>query len=201
MAATQLHSSSAHGNGRQGLRIPMLPGKTPMAAKVDGTCESYKAGFRDASIECAQEKAALQRAHEAFVASIGATLNETEARYREESLALVRRLFAAVAPSLAREASLNEISALLRERTAHSGDELSLRAHPDLIAHLPDTEQKTLSENPKIVLMSDPSCSPSAIDARWSKGGLAHDPDALIEEILNVLGADAQPQKGLDDEQ
>ncbi|WDI31534.1 hypothetical protein PUV54_16405 [Hyphococcus flavus] len=190
-------SSLATSDKGQGatVRFPVLPGRTPVAQGADTTCEAYKAGHRDASIAYAEEKAALERSHQAFVDSVGVMLSDMEARYRDEALALIARLFTAVAPAMARGSALSEIMSLVSDRARHSDDELKLRVHPDLVSHLSETDQKKLSDNPQIILETDPSCAPSSIDARWSKGGFCHDPDALIKEILTALDAPSVPQE------
>ncbi len=193
--------ATSEGSARQNVRFPVLPGRTPVSHGTDTTCESYRTGHRDASIEYAEEKAKLQKSHDAFVDSVGVMLNEMEARYRDESLSLIARLFSAVAPAMARASSLSEIMSLVEERITRSGDELKLRVHPDLVSHLPGKAQKTLSENPRINLETDEACSPSAIDAKWAKGGFVSDPDALIEEILKTLGSEAPGAEETNDEQ
>ena len=193
--------AKSEGSARQTVRFPVLPGRTPASNGADTTCESYRAGHRDASIEYAEEKAKLQQSHEAFVDSVGVMLSEMEARYREESLSLIARLFAAVAPAMARASSLSEIMSLVEERITRSGDELKLRVHPDLVSHLSEKCRKTLNENPRISLETDESCSPSAIDARWAKGGFVSDPEALIKEILNTLGDETPGEEEAGDEQ
>lgn len=200
MTNSALNIAKQNGGARQTVRFPVLPGRAPAASAFDTTCEAYKAGHRDASIQYAEEKAKLERSHNAFVDSVGEMLSEMEARYREEALSLVGRLFAAVAPSLARKDALSEIVSLVQERITRSDDELKLHVHPDLIAHLADKDRKTLNENPSIVLELDETCSPSSIDARWSKGGFISDPDRLIREILNTLGCDVERQEESGDE-
>jgi len=191
MTGSALEVSSSESRPRNGVRFPVLPGRTPIAQGVDTACEAFRSGHTAASIEFAEEKAALQQSHEAFVDSVGVMLGEMEARYREESLSLISRLFAAVAPALARQSALSEIMSLVEERISRSGDELKLKVHPELISHLSVQSQKTLNENPRIILETDEACAPSSIDARWSRGGFINDPDALIKEILSTLGVEA----------
>ena len=177
------------------LRFPVLPGRAPSTHGIDTTCDAYKAGFRDAAGEFAQERAVLEQSHEAFTREVGAAIEAMEARYREEALTLITRLFAAVAPALARQSALVELNALVGERVTHSDDELKLSVHPDLLSHLPEKTQRHIAESPKIVLEMDETCAASSIEARWSKGGFVSDPDALIKEILSTLGCEEHPQE------
>lgn len=200
MTNSALDISKSDDSERRMVRFPVLPGRAPTAHNIDTTCEAYKAGYRDASIQLAEEKAALESSHNAFVDSVGVMLAEMEANYRDEALNLIGRLFAAAAPSLARKDALSEIMTLVQERITRSDDELKLRVNPKLISHLSEDNKRILNENPSIVLQVDDSCAPSAIDARWSKGGFVSDPDALIKEILSTFECETERREEPGDE-
>lgn len=178
------------------VRIPSLPGRQPGAPQVDTDCDAYKAGYA-AATSALQASATEQEArHESFVASIGEMYAEMEMRYRQETLSLVERLFGAVAPALAVKSSLADIKAIVEERAQRNHSELSLRVHPSLIAHLGEADQRILNETPLVTLKSDESCAPATVDAQWKKGGLYHDPDALIENVLAALRDEAGSAEG-----
>ncbi|WP_425409237.1 hypothetical protein [Hyphococcus sp.] len=200
MPNTSLQLSKKDEHGGRGVHYPVLPGRTPQTHGVDTTCESYKAGYRDASIGMAEDKADRERRHEAFADSVGAMLAEIEERYRAEALSLIGRLFAAAAPRLARNNALEDVMAIAQERVMKSDDVLTLRVHPDLIAHLSEQNQKSLNEKQSIRLIVDETCAPASIDARWSKGGFVSNPETLIQEILNALGCETECSKESDDE-
>lgn len=178
------------------VRIPSLPGRQKTPGGVDIHCDAYKAGY-DAAAEVYQAQLKEQEAwHEDFARRMGAMLAEMDARYRRECLTLVARLFSAAAPTLARQSSLIDIMKLVEERVIGGKTELSLRVHPDLVAHLPEEDRRVLSDHPLVTLETDAACAPSMIDARWAKGGLFHDPDKFIADILSALGDAGAPQEG-----
>ncbi|MAW80999.1 MAG: hypothetical protein CMI63_12245 [Parvularcula sp.] len=180
-----------NGNGAEAkaVRIPSLPGRQQFGREpqVDTECDAYKAGCAAASAELRGEMAQQEARHEEFVKSVGDMLAEMDARYRQEALSLIERLFSAVAPSLAVKSSRADIMQIVEQHAVHGHSELSLRAHPSLIAHLSEAEQKNLKETPLVTLKADESCAPATVDAQWSKGGLYHDPDGLIENVLKAL--------------
>lgn len=180
---------SGDGGGTQSLRFPTLPGRQPPnGVDVDTQSEDYKAGYAAAASDLAGQVGDLHKSHETFSNAIADMLADVDARYRQDYLALVKRVFTAVAPMLARHASLIEILKLVEEHSTRGQGGLALHVHPELVAYLSEDQQRTLQENPSINLKTDPSCAPTSIDVRWAKGGLAHDPDALIAEIMNILG-------------
>ncbi len=186
MAGGSLQLSEGDGAAKA-VRIPSLPGRQPGAPQVDTECDAYKAGYNAAKAELRGEMAAQEAHHETFVNSVGDMLAEMETRYRQEALSLIERLFAAVAPTLARKSSLSDIMHIVEERAQRDHSELSLRTHPSLIAHLSETEKKVLKETPLVTLKPDESCAPATVDAQWKKGGLYHDPDGLIEDVLKAF--------------
>ncbi|WP_375204298.1 hypothetical protein [Hyphococcus sp.] len=169
------------------VRIPSLPGRQPGAPQVDTECDAYKTGYNAAMAELRGEMAEQKARHETFVNSIGDMIAEMETRYRQEALSLIERLFGAVAPTLAVKSSLADIMHIVEERAQRDHSELSLRTHPSLIAHLSEAEKKVLKETPLVTLKSDESCAPATVDAQWKKGGLYHDPDSFIEDVLKAL--------------
>ena len=178
------------------VRIPALPGRQKNSSGVDPNCDSYKAGYEAAAAEYLAQLKEQQTWHEDFTSRVGEMLADMDARYRGECLSLLERLFATAAPTLARQSSLADIMKLVEERVVGGKTELSLRTHPDLLTHLPEQDRRVLSEHPLITLETDESCAPSAIDAKWAKGGLFHDPDKLIADILSALGENRAPQEG-----
>lgn len=182
------------------VRIPSLPGRNPGAPQVDVESNTYQAGYAAASADLRGELAEQESRHESFVQSIGDMLSEIDDRYRKESLTLIERLFSAVAPTLAIKSSLADIMQIVEHRAQRDHCELSLRTHPSLIAHLPENDQRTLRETPLVTLKADEACAPASVDAEWKKGGLYHDPDALIEEILQALREETAPQEEAGDE-
>jgi hypothetical protein len=196
MTAGALNIAADDGQPSKTVRIPSLPGRQKGAATVDIHCEAYKTGFGAAATEFLAQLKEQESWHDDFARRMGDMLADMDARYRRECLALIERLFAAAAPTLARQSSLIDVMKLVEERVVGGKSELSLRVHPDLIAHLPEQDRRTLSEHPLITLEADKSCAASAIDARWAKGGLFHDPDKLIADILNALGENRAPQEG-----
>ena len=177
------------------MRIPSLPGRAPGAVQVDAECSAYKAGYNAAQAETRSQLAEQEARHEAFVHSAGDMLADLDARYRKESLALIERMFAAVAPALAVRSSIADIMHIVEERAMRDHSELTLRAHPSLIAHLTEKEQRKLSDTPLITLNTDEKCAPALVEAEWRKGGLFHDPDAMIENMLLALREETAPQE------
>ncbi len=177
------------------MRIPALPGRAPGAPQVDVECSAYKAGYSAAQAEVRSQLAEQEARHEAFVQSVGDMLTSIDDRYRAESLSLIERLFTAIAPSLAVKSSLADIAAILEERAMRDHSELTLRVHPTLIAHLGKADQQKLAASPLVTLNADENCAPAMVEAEWRKGGLYHDPDTLIEQILLALREETAPQE------
>ncbi len=180
------------------VRIPSLPGRQQHGGgpQVDTGSDAYKAGYNAAAADMRGELAAQESYHEEFVKCVGDMIADMDARYRQESLSLIERLFSAVAPSLAVKSSLADIMQIVEQHAVHGHSELSLRAHPSLIAHLSAADQKTLKETPLVTLQADETCAPATVDAQWKKGGLYHDPDGLIENVLKALRAETGADEG-----
>ena len=169
------------------VRIPALPGRQFGEPQVDVDSDAYKAGHAAAMTELRGEIAEQEARHEAFVSSIGDMMADMDVRYCQEALSLVGRLFAAAAPALAVKSSLADIMKLVEEHALRGHSEMTLRVHPSLIAHLSESKQKMLKDEPLVTLKPDENCAPALVDAQWKKGGLYHDPDGLIEDVLKVL--------------
>lgn len=182
------------------VRIPPLPGKQSGLSHVDIDGDAYKAGVNAAAAEFRAEMAEQEARHEAFMQNVGDMLSEMDHRYRQECLSLIERLFAAVAPTLAKKSSMDDILRMIDERALRKNADLTLRVHPALIEHLPGDTQQILSQSPKITLKPDETCAPASIDARWDNGGMFHDPDNLIEDVLSVLKQETTSQKETDHE-
>lgn len=195
MGESALQANESAGSAKA-VRIPSLPGRQPGAPQVDTDCDAYKAGYAAATAALQASMTEQEARHESFVASVGDMLAEMEMRYRQEALNLIERLFGAVAPTLAVKSSLADIMDIVEERAQRDHSELSLRAHPSLIAHLCETDQKTLKESPLVTLKSDESCTPATVDAQWKKGGLYHDPDTLIKNVLAALREETGDAEG-----
>ncbi len=187
-------------SSRKAMRIPSLPGRQTGAPQIDSESSAYKAGYNAALAGTRADAAEREARHEEFARSIGAMLAEMDARYRKECLSLLERLFAAVAPSLAMRSSLCDIMHLVEERALRGHSELALRAHPSLLAHLPEMDQRKLNASPLVTLKTDETCAPAMVDAEWRKGGMFHDPDGLIKEILQALNKETAPRKEAGDE-
>lgn len=201
MAASSLNYSDAAPDAKT-VRIPPLPGRRHAEAPaVDVNSEGYKAGFDAASKEFLAQLDEQERWHEDFAKKTGAMLAEMDARYRRECLELVQRLFAAAAPTLARRSSLADIMQLVEERVVRDRSEITLRVHPTLVAHLPEGDSRALASLPQITLVKDETCAPAMVDAQWKNGGLFHDPDGLIENVLRALEEKTAPQRETNDEQ
>lgn len=200
MAAGSLNFSEDAGAAKS-VRIPSLPGRRHAEAPaVDVNSAGYRAGFDAASKEFLAQLAEQERWHEDFATKTGAMLAEMDARYRRECLDLVQRLFAAAAPTLARRSSLADIMQLVEERVVRDRSELTLRVHPTLIAHLPEADSRMLASTPQITLVKDETCAPATVDAQWKNGGLFHDPDGLIQNVLRALEEETAPQRETSDE-
>lgn len=172
-----------------------MPGRQAGDPQVDTQSDAFKAGTNAAAAEFRAQAAEQEARHEAFVQSIGDMLSEMDMRYRRECLSLIERLFSAAAPTLAHKSSLADLMRIVEERVVKDNAELTLRVHPDLVEHLSDDHQRVLSKSPQITLKTDSGCAPSAIDARWEKGGLFHDPDAFIQDVLSALRDETAPQE------
>ncbi|MCK5744879.1 MAG: hypothetical protein KAH44_01640 [Oricola sp.] len=201
MVLNSFKSLSDSAPDSKSVRIPSLPGKSRREApSVDTGSDAYKAGFDAASKEFLAQLQEQEAWHEDFTKRIGDTLADMDARYRRECLILVERVFAAAAPALARRSSLSDVMQLIEERVLGEHSELTLRAHPTLLAHLSDKEMRVLSSAPQVTLVRDETCAPSMIDAKWKNGGLFHDPDELIEKILDALREETAQQQEAGDE-
>lgn len=194
-------SVPSENSAAKAMRIPALPGRMPSAPQFDMESGAYRAGHDAAKAEMRAQLAEQEARHEVFVEKIGEALSEMDERYRKESLSLVERMFAAVAPTLAIRSSLADIMHIVEERAMRDHSELTLRAHPSLIAHLSEKEQRKLGDTPLITLNTDEKCAPALVDAEWRKGGLFHDPDALIEQVLLALREETAPQEETSNEQ
>lgn len=193
---------SGAGPDARTVRIPSLPGRRlAEAPAVDVNSEGYKAGFDAAAKEFLAQLEEQERWHEELTEKMGAMLADMDARYRRECLDLVQRLFAAAAPTLARRSSLADIMQLVEERVVRDRSELTLRVHPTLVAHLPEGDSRVLASLPQITLVKDETCAPAMVDAQWKNGGLFHDPDGLIENVLRALEEEtAQPRETSDEQ-
>lgn len=199
MAEQSLHMTETEAAAKS-VRIPSLPGKQPGAAQVDVDSDSYQAGARATAAEFRTELAEQEARHEAFMQGVGEMLSEMDQRYRREYLSLVERLFAAVAPTLAKRSSLVDIMKIVEDRAVRENAGLTLRVHPALIDHLSKNGQRTLSQSPTVTLETDESCAPAAIFAQWDNGGLFHDPDEFINDVLAALKEETAPQEETTDE-
>jgi len=185
-------ATSIQGTTR-GVRFPSLTSENATTSDVDRGSDSYKAGFSEGRATIAEEAAELAAAHETFARSIETVLQNIDTQYRDECIGLVRRLFAAVAPTLAKKSTMNDVMTLVEERVLGAHAEMNLHVHPSLIAHLTDAQRKVLDDNPLLHLHPDETASPASLDAKWARGGLFHDPDNLISEILSALGEAEAP--------
>jgi hypothetical protein len=193
MSGTAL-SVSLDASAAKSVRIPSLPGRQPGAPQVDVESSAYKAGHDAALAAMRADLAEQETRHEEFALSVGMMLTDIDARYRKECLSLIERLFTAIAPALAVRSSLADIMHIVEERALRGHSELTLRTHPSLVAHLCEADQRKLSETPLVTLKTDETCAPAMVDAEWRKGGLFHDPDGLIKDILQALSDETAPQ-------
>ncbi len=202
MTAGSVNLSDDKASASKSVRIPSLPGRQFGGAPVmvDANCDAYKAGFEAGAHDLQAKLGEQETLHEALTTQMGEMLADMDARYRRDCLSLVERLFAAIAPTLARRSSLTDILQLVEDRVVRDHSELTLRVHPSLIAHLPEKENRVLTTAPEIALVADESCAPAMVDAKWKNGGLFHDPDGLIEEVLRALGAENPPHEETSDE-
>ena len=188
MMADSLKQAESGGAAAKSFRIPSLPGKRQQeTSTVDTGSAAYQAGFDAASKELLAQLQEQEKWHENFAHRMGDMLADMDARYRRECMVLIERLFAASAPTLARLSSVADLMQLIDERVMGEHADLTLRAHPTLIAHLPEKAERTLSAAPKVTLVQDETCPPNMIDAKWKNGGLFHDPDGLIEKVMRAL--------------
>ena len=183
------------------VRLPAMLGRQATGPQVDSGSAAYQAGYAAAQADMRMSIAEQEARHEDFVQSVGAMLDEMDGRFRKEYLTLIERMFAAIAPALAVRSSIADILHIVEERAERGHSELSLRAHPSLLAHLSESDQRKLNESPLITLKSDEACAPAMVDAEWRKGGLFHDPDEMIEQILQALREETAPQEENSDEQ
>ncbi|WP_411815917.1 hypothetical protein [Hyphococcus sp. DH-69] len=193
MSTKAINRSNLPQSSTRGVRFPSLTTEQPTAADIDRASDAYKAGFAEGRASIAAESADLAKVQESFARNVEAAMENIDALYRDECLALVKRLFAAIAPTLAKKSTLLDIMALVEERVLGAHAEINLHVHPSMIEHLSDTQRKIFDDNPLMHLHTDENASPASIDAKWARGGLFHDPDSLIAEILGALGETDTP--------
>ncbi len=197
-ALAELKSTGAHKTG-EALKIPTLTaiGAAPLirANPIDKLSANYKAGYAEGAAECA-ERLEAERAH---LATIGAglknALRDIDERCRNDCAALIEQLFAALAPSIARLSTLAEINAIIQKNTVRKKQPVTIRIHPELADDLALGDAEDVSDAAKISIETDGQLNPNAVDISWTSGGMFYDPDAVITDILRILGEKENPNE------
>ena len=195
MTSASLELSSEKSASVRSVRFPALSSGAVVGVGIDPDSDAYKAGFAAGSAELASQLAAVEARHQAFANGLDTMLAELDEKYRRECLSLIERLFVAAAPTLARRSALIDILQIVEERVIRGKSELTLHINPELVSHLSEGDYRQVSENPLVNLVVDKSCPPNSIDAKWAKGGLFHDPDGLIADLISALNENNEPQE------
>jgi hypothetical protein len=125
----------------------------------------------------------LAAALERMGAARAADLTALEDGLRQTLSATLRSLF----PVLMTHAAGMELQRLIADTlTERAPETLLLRAHPDALAHLtalPGWDELALRLTPR----ADDQLAAGAIEIAWTGGGLAYDPQALLERVSAAI--------------
>jgi flagellar biosynthesis/type III secretory pathway protein FliH len=99
-----------------------------------------------------------------------------------------------VLPGLLARAAGGEVAALLAQAlTERAADTITLRAHPATLAEMQREGCPGPDQAGRLRLLPDDSISPGHAEAAWVDGGLLYDPQALVTQVLAVLGGGVAP--------
>jgi len=161
----------------------------------------YKTGFQDGLVEGEARDAALRSALFDAGANFETQLNAMDARYKEQFLALLQRLFKAIAPSLARQATLGDVTALVDAHLVRKQGRIVVRMHPESASLLLAAPSVAADDQSIVSIEKDQSMTANAFEANWADGGISHDVDALIATINQAIADHmTQKQQGCDDD-
>lgn len=176
----------------EALKIPTLTtnGGAPVigANPIDKMSDNYQAGYAAGAAECA-ERLEAETSHLATLgAGLKSALRDIDERCRNDCAALIERLFAALAPSIARQSVVAEITAIVQKNAVRNKQPLTIRIHPELANELALGDAEDVSDAAKISIETDAQLNSNAVDISWTSGGMFSDPDAVIADILRILG-------------
>jgi len=121
--------------GAQGrsVQVPVFNASVnTQGARINQNSHDYKAGFQAGLVEGEGRDAALRSALFDAGANFETQLNAMDARYKEQFLALLQRLFTAIAPNLARQAVIEDVMALAETHLARNQNRIVVRMHPEI---------------------------------------------------------------------
>ena len=159
---------------------------TAAHAFVDPASDDYKAGHAAGVAECEGRITAAESQCDIISRQFQDALAEMDARYRDECLKFVSKLYLATAPGLARQSALSEIENTIASRVVEKKQKISVRLHPALEAAAP----KSASGNQQVSIIADDTMQEAAVEIRWESGGLVYEPDALIADIKKLIDKD-----------
>jgi len=186
----QLKPACAHKFG-ESLKIPTLSvngAARPIgAATIDKTSEDYRAGHAAGAAESAERLEAESSRIAAIGAGLKNALRDIDERARNECATLIGQLFAALAPSIARQSVRAEINEIIHKNVVQKKKPITIRIHPELVNDLSIGNAEDVSDTAKISIETDEQLNPNAADIHWADGGMFYDPDALIADISSIL--------------
>jgi flagellar biosynthesis/type III secretory pathway protein FliH len=165
---------------------------------AQGRAESLASARATASREAQEEMARRGLQGAAAAAEALQTLfawREADRRGLDADLraALVAAL-QVVLPGLLARAAGGEVAALLAQAlTERAADTITLRAHPTTLAEMQREGCPAPVQAGRLRLLPDDSIAPGHAEAAWVDGGLLYDPQALVTQVLAVLGGGAAP--------
>jgi flagellar biosynthesis/type III secretory pathway protein FliH len=165
---------------------------------AQGRAESLASARATASREAQEEMARRGLQGAAAAAEALQTLfawREADRRGLDADLraALVAAL-QVVLPGLLARAGGGEVAALLAQAlTERAADTITLRAHPATLAEMQREGCPGPEQSARTRLLPDDTMPPGHAEAAWVDGGLLYDPQALVTQVLAVLGGGAAP--------
>ena len=166
------------------LRLPAFdqragPGRRKKDEENDNS--SYQRGYEDgqaAASTCGDNNEAQRGI---CMDELHASIMQIENTCRQEFLELLLRVVSEAAPALKRSSMMTALNDLLCKQVACQSVSIRLTMHPEKAQLF----QGAAVEN--IEIAYDPSLSPHAIKAEWNDGGLLHNADELISELIKLL--------------
>lgn len=194
----QLRPIGAHKMG-EALKIPTLSanGAAPLigANPIDKMGENYQAGYAAGAAECA-ERLEAERSRLATIGSgLKNALRDIDERCRTDCAAMIEQLFSALAPSIARQSVFAEINAIIQKNAVRKKQPITIRIHPELVKDLALGDAEDVSDAAKISIETDGQLNLNAVDISWTNGGMFYDPDAVITDVLRILGDNESPNE------
>lgn len=142
----------------------------------------------------------------AEVSVVFAHEDEREARYETEAVNLTRAVFETAFPYYAERVGFDEMLNALKTITDKYSkqDAVTVRINPDYVDGITTYLKKIEVKNPDIRfdVTGDANIKDTTCRLSWNKGGAAHDPGALAQEILAILddGLAGRPTNSHDNE-